>query len=478
MALDDGIRKIETFLSEGLTMQGNNLSFLLLQEYPENIRLLQLYGLSLARLGAVTKAQKVLEKAYSMDPENCESAGIMGRIYKDLYKLSGATDYAKKSVTTYLEGYRKTGSYYPGINAAMMLLVTGEQEKSEKLAEEIITLIGSSPHSYWELATLGEASLLLGNEEKAEKYYASAKKKAEHRIGDVNSSYQQLLFVNKYRDVPQKIFDIMAPPTIVCFSGHMIDAPEREKPRFPNEIAEQVKKEIKKVLDRENAGIGYCSGACGADILFIEALLERGGEVNVVLPFRKDEFIKTSVAFAGDHWVERFENALDRSLVSYITEESFYGGDNIYRTLGRVIMGRCILRSKHLASHPLLMTVLETGSERKAGGTADNLMMWPFENMKTNIDPTNFLKTVPSLTTPSTSENTVWKPEDLSLPEGISHSIKCILFADVVGYSKLQEDQTPFFMYEVASRNFRKNKNTESSACDSEHLGRCCFCRL
>ena len=47
------------------------------------------------------------------------------------------------------------------------------------------------------------------------------------------------------------------------------------------------------------ATCGYSSAACGTDIIFLEAMSERGGETHIFLPFSKEEFVHTSVARGG-----------------------------------------------------------------------------------------------------------------------------------------------------------------------------------
>jgi hypothetical protein len=92
-------------------------------------------------------------------------------------------------------------------------------------------------------------------------------------------------------------------------SGHMIDAPGRKSPRFPAAKEEAVRLKIAGQLGRWNAGaddLGICGGACGADILFAEACLERGTRVLLLIPLPEDEFLKRSVAFAGADWEERY----------------------------------------------------------------------------------------------------------------------------------------------------------------------------
>ena len=63
-----------------------------------------------------------------------------------------------------------------------------------------------------------------------------------------------------------------------------------------------------------NAGIGFASAACGSDILFLEAMLARGGTIHIVLPWPAEEFVKTSVDLDGKGtWNKRFEAVLARA---------------------------------------------------------------------------------------------------------------------------------------------------------------------
>ena len=51
-----------------------------------------------------------------------------------------------------------------------------------------------------------------------------------------------------------------------------------------------------------SALVAYGSLACGADMLVAEAILARGGELHVVLPFAEEDFLKTSVHVGGPEW--------------------------------------------------------------------------------------------------------------------------------------------------------------------------------
>jgi hypothetical protein len=105
----------------------------------------------------------------------------------------------------------------------------------------------------------------------------------------------------------------------ILFSGHMIDAPARTTPRFPPALEPRVREAIRARLVALTVGrddVAISSAACGADILFAEASLERGAALRIYLPFDEPTFLGTSVAFADADWAERFRAVLARALVS------------------------------------------------------------------------------------------------------------------------------------------------------------------
>jgi hypothetical protein len=105
----------------------------------------------------------------------------------------------------------------------------------------------------------------------------------------------------------------------LLFTGHMIDKTDRAAPRFPaaKEVAakEQIKQKIKDAVANAGAAkkiIGIAGGACGADILFHETCKELNIESKILLAIPPDDFIASSVSFAGAGWVQRFHNLLQQ----------------------------------------------------------------------------------------------------------------------------------------------------------------------
>ncbi|MCK5093150.1 MAG: DUF4071 domain-containing protein, partial [Spirochaetes bacterium] len=261
---EEKILGIESCLSQGRIFNAYNLASTARKTFPDNVRIAQLYALSLARLGSTEKAKNCLEDLYNRGHHDSETAGILGRVYKDVLKKSGDIKYAYLSRDTYLRSFESLKEYYLGINAATMSYILGEKKKAEKIARQTIDIIDRQKEKdYWCLASLGEAYLILNDLSASTQFYKKAREEAHGNYGDLNSTYQQICFIEKYARVPVELLAIFKPPGIITFSGHMIDRADRKVPRFPDFAAGSVKKEIAIVLDELDAGIGYCSAACG-----------------------------------------------------------------------------------------------------------------------------------------------------------------------------------------------------------------------
>jgi hypothetical protein len=109
-----------------------------------------------------------------------------------------------------------------------------------------------------------------------------------------------------------------SPRKAVLFSGHMIDAPGREKPRFPPDKEPVAARAIASALADLDVGPGdlsICGGACGGDLLFAEAALARGARLELYIPFEEPTFLEKSVDFAGGDWRARFFAAKARGVL-------------------------------------------------------------------------------------------------------------------------------------------------------------------
>ncbi|MBL7845994.1 MAG: DUF4071 domain-containing protein [Cyclobacteriaceae bacterium] len=388
--MTDAVSNIEALINQGRYFEARSLAQNALKT-SDSLRLKQLLALAVSKAGVPKAAVEILEPVYRERAEDPETAGIMGGIYKEIFRKDQDAKYAVLSRDTYLKNFTTTRNYYTGINAATMSAISGQVSKGREIAAEVIQLIGQSPNDFWQQVTLAEALLLTRERDKSVAAYFEAKKMAGTDWGKISTVYNQLWLMNHYVPVPKEVLRVFNPPGVVSFIGHMIDHPTRPKPRFPSIIENQVRDAIASAINTLNAKIGFCSLACGSDILFAETMAAAGGEVNIWLPFAKEDFIEASVRFAGGDWLDRFNRLMDKFPVNYITHEPYAGFDDLFSFQNRVIFGSAIIRGTMNHTEPTLMTVLsETDLKLKEGGTRDTLNLWPFPGRHVNINPDNY----------------------------------------------------------------------------------------
>jgi hypothetical protein len=125
------------------------------------------------------------------------------------------------------------------------------------------------------------------------------------------------------------------PDKVVLFSGHMIDAPDRQTPRFPPNKEPVAASAIADALSKIAATRGdlaICGGACGGDLLFAEACLARGMRLELYIPFQEPTFLANSVDFAGGDWHDRYVAAKSKATLHVMPDElgPLPAGENPY----------------------------------------------------------------------------------------------------------------------------------------------------
>jgi hypothetical protein len=156
------------------------------------------------------------------------------------------------------------------------------------------------------------------------------------------------------------------PPDVVVVSGHMVDTPDRPRPRFPPEHVSRVAGLVEAALERWDVGPGttlVTGGARGADIVAAEAARERGARLRLVLALEPDEFVSASVALPGTDWEQRFRALLTEADVEVVDGP----GDDVFeRTNERILE---VAREIDERPHAVIVWNGETGDG--PGGTSD-----------------------------------------------------------------------------------------------------------
>src|SRR5215471_9178017 len=99
---------------------------------------------------------------------------------------------------------------------------------------------------------------------------------------------------------------------VIALAGRRVDAAKAEKPRFPAEKLGVVKERIRDLLKRRKATALVCSGACGADLLALQAAGDIGIRRIVILPYAADIFRRTSVVDRPGDWGDSYDQIIDQ----------------------------------------------------------------------------------------------------------------------------------------------------------------------
>jgi hypothetical protein len=285
-------------------------------------------------------------------PKDPETWSLLGRVLKDrwiaAWRVPGKTppqmrelaavedarlaEAIEPYVSAFIEDSRH---FYSGINAITLRHLQrhlgGTTQCRASLGDleggvlwSCLTALEREPKDYWARASFAELNVLLSNTDRVVSEYRSAVAAANRDWFALDSTRQQLLLLRDLGFRPEQVaaaLDVVEkeiattttpwkPGKVFLFSGHMIDRPSRPQPRFPAEKELIAAKAIADRLDAFEAGPGdlaICGGACGGDTLFAEACLARGLRLQLHIQFQEREFLRASVGFAGDTWLDRYD---------------------------------------------------------------------------------------------------------------------------------------------------------------------------
>jgi hypothetical protein len=459
-SLDAAIACAEDLLEKGEPLLAYNQLEDALSRWPEPTRLRQLKALALARSGDTSRANDILGILAKSGIDDPETLGLLARTHKDL--AVAARDAAVRmshlqaGFVLYNQAYHAAmeekataAAWYTGINAAAMAALRGDFDTARTIASSVRRICAQAhdagegaPARYWREATLGEASLILGDAPAATTHYVQAMALAGHRFGDVSSTRRQAKLLAQH--LPAMNIDVDALlriPPVVVFSGHMIDRSNRPSPRFPAALEPAVRDALRRHFAEHTPVAAYGSAACGADLLCLEAAREAGCETHLVLPFPAADFRASSVDFAGGDWGERFERALESAdSVTVTSDHAARGSTATYDYANLVLTGLGRLRAQRLDAPLRALAVRDPQDSATAGGTTSILELWRHGEVPIDEIPLADLRGS-AATLPGTAESPAMPGVSIA-----RHEMRAMLFADAVGYSKLSEDQIPGYI--------------------------------
>ena len=399
--------------------------------------------LNLSRAGARTRAE-ALWKTYNLGAVSTgdarsglalKIAALGGRLARE-HGLAqhGPARSAALHAAAELYGslYRSTGSSFPGINAAVLYLLSGDDATARQIAAAIVDqpsdVTATDDGAGFNLAAdHAAANLILDRRDAAHRAVEEAGRCAS-AAAQIASTRKQLIQICAFKGLDEAILEGLQNRAVIHYTGHMISPPGTAA-RFPAEAAPRVAERIRELIDRRKVGFGHGSLACGADLMIVETLLTQAGRVEAVLPFEIGSFRANSVERGGPDWIERFERVLPQVQVTRATDDVYSGDPEVFAYTSRLAMGSAILKARALAADLFQLAVWDGRATQHAAGTAADIGIWRGCGLPTTVIESggNLDETPQSMT-----------DRDPGLPP---RKLVAIMFGDFRGFSRLSDRQ-------------------------------------
>jgi class 3 adenylate cyclase len=409
--------------------------------FPDDPETRYLQALAMARLGDPNAAMRLYMRNHVEEIGTEDAVALKGRLLKDLaVRTTGQeqVELFRQSSQAYRLANQLSDGYFSGINAATTSFLAGDRDEARDLA----IAIGKRPdvahaQDYFAAASAAEAKLICGDVEAATALYAEARRRPDASAGMIASTARQVALIadrlSVSEDQCQALLESIRPTPVIHFCGHMFRSGWSEEAKIASEI--------KAILDESDVMIAYGSPACGADILIAEAMIARGGEVHLVLPFIEEDFVKTSVIVGGSEWVARYEKIRDAAAsITFATEMRWVNDDEQFAYCAKLVMGLAQLRAGVMQAHTFQLAVWDGEPAKEIAGTAAHCAEWRGLGGEVRVIsvPTS-RPPLDSAAVTGTQKHPSWK-------------LCSILFADFAGFSRLDEDRLSQFLEVVMGR--------------------------
>ncbi|MGO1120517.1 adenylate/guanylate cyclase domain-containing protein [Rhodovibrionaceae bacterium A322] len=489
----DHLDRGEYFLAQDLAISA-------LQKDQDNDDLRALVALALVRANALDQAQEIIapllaglaDKAINLHTPSptfrlpLERLQTLADVCYQFWRQGDDQQYLGLAQDLHDQVFAQSQRTRSGTLALILAYINEQQNGAVNESSELIRRLAAqvadkelSPdagerEAFWHLAA---QAVLLIFERKPER--AVKKLKAAHGVTRLNSSKgtqlrRVLAQLQRASDlIPEGLLEALPAPGLLVFSGLAFDPPGSAEARLPLSKEAAIRQALDEELASLEASIGYCSLTCGSELIFAEALLARGGELNLVLPFNEQDFLQQHYQAFPRSWTRRFHRVVEAAkTVDYANRGTYLGDGNGYRFANQILHGLATLRSRAYDTAPYLVTLWDLSPDSLVGDAADFIDQWADITRLRVLDP-DFLPDVESQVTPQDDRTESPQGEETETDQegtadlaptasalsasgsqsvgtleeaGLSREIRTLLFADFVNFRAVSEDCIPAYL--------------------------------
>ena len=410
---------------------------------PRALRLLAIQ--LLVKIGALSVARRRIVEYGFDESDDREIRQIEADILRaEALSLppSRRNDALSDAVVAYLELFTTAGDRRAGINAASLSALKGDMETARPIAQALLrtlpTIATSPLVAYLRNINAAQSNLILGDVDEARNSISAAASITEIDTLTRAPSLRQLRQLIQKLGADESICNPLMPQPVLHYCGHLMADPEARRGRLDPRCEPEMRSMIRERLRQIRPSAAFGSLACGVDIVVAEECQRAGVPVHVILPFRERDFIDTSVLYAGYDWVIRYHACRDAAAsVSTLSNQPHLKRAIDFSLTSRQAMGRAILHAHLLEGDAVQLAVCDPGLEADVWGTARDVALWEGTGRVSHkIDAARFVQNK-EVTRDSVAQDRVEV---------------AVLFADVKGFSQLDDFAVPIFVDRVLGK--------------------------
>jgi hypothetical protein len=171
-------------------------------------------------------------------------------------------------------------------------------------------------------------------------------------------------------------------PTVLLFTGHLIDSAGRQNDRFPYELQKDIQKYLKSEIDniiktcKPNRAIS--SLAAGGDMIFAQEMLDRKIPLTIFLPFEMERFLSFSVTYVKgipheepEQWARRFHRIIQQAKEIIVTGKSTDLPEDAFALCNAEMLSYALAMAGDDPLKILALALIKSDDEIRTGGTSE-----------------------------------------------------------------------------------------------------------
>ena len=276
--------------------------------------------LALSNAGSAGLAYRQMQERPVPAEEKTEAWwSLEGRIYRDLAAYGGAGSHRLflQAANAFMTAYKISKGYFSAINAASMFLMEGERSQARKLANRVLSITSAAVPKdeadlYFLLTTEAEAGLILGETERVRDCLNAANELLQDNLNARFRTVRQLQLLCTKLDMDPAVTRTLALPYVLYIQRDSMPVTTLD-----DDLLALLARETEPPLITASDFV-FCTLADPVDLVAVERFVMQKARLHIAIPMEARPLIERWRKQFGSDWALRLENMLAAAQDIYV----------------------------------------------------------------------------------------------------------------------------------------------------------------